>query len=186
IVTLVLVKRTNDAQESVVQALTSATVQAMGQAVEREISGMMTTLRVLSSDEALLDGDFARFHERSLMALAGSGSYLFATDDQFQQLLNTRLSFGTPLPVTADPQTAGRALARRAATVSDLFFGPIANTWVFNIWRPVEAGNVTLLALTQNARDLVPVMQSRELPTGWHAALVDGGNRVISATPDAA
>ncbi|WEJ33316.1 sensor histidine kinase [Devosia sp. SD17-2] len=184
VVTLVLIKRTNDAQESVVQALTSATVQAMGQAVEREISGMITTLRVLSSDQALLDGDYARFHQRSLIALAGSGSYLLAVDDQMQQILNTRVSFGEPLSITANAATARRAFDRRMATVSDLFFGNIAQTWVFNVWLPVDAGAIKLLSLTQNARDLVPVLQSRELPQGWHAALVDGSNGVISATPD--
>lgn len=184
VVTLVLIKRTNDAQESVVQALTSATVQAMGQAVEREISGMITTLRVLSSDQALIEGDYARFHQRSLIALAGTGSYLLAVDAEMQQVLNTRVAFGEPLSMTANAVTARRALDRRMAAVSDLFFGNIAQTWVFNVWLPVDAGDVQLLALTQNARDLVPVMQSRELPPGWHAALVDGSNGVISSTPD--
>jgi two-component sensor histidine kinase len=184
VVTLVLIKRTNDAQESVVQALTATTVQAMGQAVEREISGMITTLRVLSSDQSLLRGDFEGFHERALLALAGSGSYLLAVDAEMQQVLNTRLHYGETLTRTANEATAHRALERRRATVSDLFFGPIAQTWVFNVWLPVDAGGVSLLALTQNARDLVPVMQSRELPQGWHAALVDGSNGVISATPD--
>lgn len=186
VVTVVLINRTNDAQETVVQALTASTVQAMGQAVEREISGMITTLRVLSSDQALLDGNLAQFHQRSLIALAGSGAYLLAVDANMQQVLNTRVEFDEPLGQTSNVSTAERALERRGATVSGLFFGQIAQTWVFNVWLPVnDAGTIKLLALTQNARDLVPVLQSRELPEGWHAALVDGNNGVISATPDA-
>lgn len=185
VVTLMLIKRTNDAQETVVQALTASTVQAMGQAVDREISGMITTLRVLSSDQALLEGNLAQFHQRSLIALAGSGSYLLAVDADMQQLLNTRVPYGDPLGQTNNVATAQRALDRGGATVSDLFFGPIAQTWVFNVWMPVDnAGQVRLIALTQNARDLVPVLQSRELPDGWHAALVDGSNGVISTTPE--
>lgn len=185
VVTLMLIKRTNDAQETVVQALTASTVQAMGQAVEREISGMITTLRVLSSDQSLLKGDFERFHQRSLIALAGGGAYLLAVDADMQQVLNTRVAYGDPIGKTNNAATAQRALDRRMASVSDLFFGPIAQTWVFNVWLPVnDAGPVKLIALTQNARDLVPVLQSRELPEGWHAALVDGSNGVISATPE--
>ena len=62
IVSLVLLNRNNRAQEDVVRALTNATVQAMGQSVEREVAGMVTTLRILSSSEELTKGDFAAFH----------------------------------------------------------------------------------------------------------------------------
>ncbi|MCW5722912.1 MAG: sensor histidine kinase [Devosia sp.] len=186
VVSLVLINRVNDAQETVVQALTTSTVQAMGLAVDREISGMITTLRVLSSDQSLRMGDLEHFHQRALIALAGGGSYLLAVDDTMQQLLNTRVMFGEPLGQTNNIATAQRALDRRMPTISDLFFGPIAQTWVFNVWLPVsDAGAVRLIALTKNARDLVPVLQSREMPAGWHAALVDGNNGVLSATPEA-
>ena len=58
VVSLVLLNRNNRAQEDVVRALTNATVQAMGQSVEREVAGMVTTLRILSSSQELADGDF--------------------------------------------------------------------------------------------------------------------------------
>src|SRR5690606_8592354 len=72
-VALVLLNSINDAQQSVVAALTNTTVQAMGQSVDREIAGMATTLRVLSTSQSLQEGDFATFHERALTALAGTG-----------------------------------------------------------------------------------------------------------------
>jgi len=79
--------------------------------------------------------------------------------------------------------TAARALERGRPTVSNLFFGKVAQTWVYNVWLPLsEDAAVRLLALTQNARDLIPVLQSRELPQGWNAALVDGVNTVIAST----
>lgn len=185
IVSIVLLNRTNDAQEDVVQALTNATVQAMGQAVDREIAGMITTLRVLSSDQALESGRLADFHQRALIALAGTGSYLLATDIDANQLLNTRVAFGDPIGKSADLATAARALERNLPATSGLFFGPIAQTWVYNVWLPLPEGRpARFLALTQNARDLVPVLQSRQLPEGWHAALVDGTNMIISATTD--
>jgi two-component sensor histidine kinase len=64
-----------------------------------------------------------------------------------------------------------------------LFFGKVAQTWVYNVWLPLPEGRpVALIALTQNASDLIPVLQSRELPQGWNAALVDGANTVIAST----
>ncbi|SFV37828.1 Two-component sensor histidine kinase, contains HisKA and HATPase domains [Devosia crocina] len=183
IVSIVLLNRTNDAQEEVVQALTNATVQAMGQAVDREVAGMITTLRVLSSDQALEEGRLADFHQRAVIALAGTGSYLIGIDANGNQLLNTRLTFGEPVGMTSDMATAARAFERTTPAISSLFFGRVAQTWVYNVWLPLsETSPVRGLALTQNARDLIPVLQSRQLPEGWHAALVDGDNLIISAT----
>lgn len=185
-VALILLMRTNDAQDQVVRALTNATVQAMGHSVDREIAGMGTTLRVLSSDSALYEGDLAQFHDRGVEALAGTGTYLLAVDADMNQLLNTRVSYGEPLGKTSDDETATLARERGVATVSSLFFGHTAQSYVFNVWLPVSnAGSTVLLALTQNAANLVPALQSRQMPAGWHAALVDRGNTIIAATSEA-
>lgn len=185
-VALLLINRTNDAQQDVLAALTEATVQAMGQSIDREITGMATTLRVLSTSQSLEEGDLATFHDRAVTALAGTGSYLIAVDEDYQQLLNTRVAYGAPLGRSSDPDTAERALERGLATISPIFYGQVAQAYVFNVWLPVEsAAPVRLVTLTQNAANLVPALQSRQLPTGWHAALVDANNAIIAATADA-
>lgn len=184
-VALVLLNRTNDAQQDVLAALTNATVQAIGQSVDREITGMATTLRVLSSSESLEEGDLEAFHQRALTALAGTGSYLIAVDEGYNQLLNTRVDMGSELGQTADPETASRAISRGVATISPIFFGQVAQTYVFNVWLPVSnLKPVRLMTLTQNAQNLAPAFQSRQMPAGWHAALVDTNNAVIAATAD--
>jgi two-component sensor histidine kinase len=186
VVSLVLLNRNNQAQEEVVRALTNATVQAMGQSVEREIEGMVTTLRVLSTSPALLENDFAQFHRRASVALKGSGAYLLALDRDFNQLLNTRVPFGTTLAPTSDPGSARQALESGTTVVSGLFFGQTAQRWVFNVLLPVpDSPTAAVLALTRDAANLTPALQSRQLPQGWHAALVDSGNLVIAATLDA-
>jgi two-component sensor histidine kinase len=184
-VALVLLNRTNDAQEDVVRALTNATVQAIGQSVDREIAGMVTTLRVLATAGALQEGDLAGLHARGVLALAGSGAYLIAVDADMQQVLNTRVAFGEPLGRTSDAETAALAIERGLPTISGAFFGRTAGTSVFNVWFAIE-GNpwVRLLALTQDTSGLLPALQSRQLPEGWHAALIDNKNAVIVATPD--
>jgi two-component sensor histidine kinase len=185
VVSLVLLNRNNQAQEEVVRGLTRATVQAMGQSVDREISGMVTTLRVLSTSESLVADNFEQFYDRSVVALAGSGAYLIALDGNFNQLLNTRVAFGDVLGSTSDPTSAAQTLERGTPTVSGIFFGQTAQQWVFNVLLPVpDNARAALLALTQNAQNLAGALQSRQLPMGWHAALVDGANLVVAATPD--
>ncbi|HEV7291736.1 MAG TPA: HWE histidine kinase domain-containing protein [Devosia sp.] len=183
---LVLLNRAHQAQRDVVRSLTNATVQAIGQSVEREIAGMVTTLRLLSSSTSLERGDLEEFHARGLVALAGTGAYLVALDEQFQMLLNTRVRFGEPLGPTADPVTAAAALERGTATISGVFYGPIAQQWLYSVFLTVpDAEDVTLLAINQTALGLTPALQSRQLPPGWNAALVDAQNLVITATPSA-
>lgn len=185
VVSLVLLNQNNRAQEEVVRGLTNATVQAMGQSVEREIAGMVTTLRVLSTGESLVGGRFEEFHDRAVVALAGSGAYLLALDADFNQLLNTRVAYGEPLGRTSDPASAAETLERGTPTVSGLFFGQTAQRWVFNVLLPVpDNSQAVLLVLTQNAENLAEALQSRQLPAGWHAALVDSANLIVAATPD--
>ena len=184
-VSLVLLNSTNDSQQEVLAALTNTTVQAIGHSVDREIAGMATTLRVLSTSQSLRDGDLAGFHDRAVTALAGSGTYLVAVDANGQQLVNTRVPYGTQLGPTSDFATAERAVERGVATISPLFFGQVAQAYVFNVWLPVnDVGPVRLVALTQDSINLKPALQSRQMPAGWHAALVDTNNAVIAATAD--
>lgn len=186
IVSLVLLAGNNRAQEAVLRGLTNATVQAIGQSVESELSGMVTTLRVLSTSQALLDEDFAGFHHRAAVALAGTGAYLLTLDRDFNQLLNTRVPYGQALGSSSDPASAAAALQRGTPVVSGLFFGQTAQRWVFNVLLPTQGGQrAALLVLTQNADHLALALQTRQLPQGWHAALVDSANLVLAATPDA-
>jgi two-component sensor histidine kinase len=41
-----------------------------------------------------------------------------------------------------------------------------------------------LIVLTRDAANLAQALQSRQLPAGWHAALIDSANMVLAATPD--
>lgn len=185
-VTLVLLNRTNDAQQDVLHALTNATVQAMGHSVDREIAGMATTLRVLSTSGFLRSGNLEEFNDRAMQALAGTGAYMLAVDANNNQLLNTRVAYGTNLGPSSDPETAALAQERGVATISGLFFGQTAQSYVFNVWLPLrDSAEVSAIALTQNASNLVPALQARQLPAGWNAALIDTDNIIIAATVDA-
>jgi two-component sensor histidine kinase len=185
VVSLVLLGGNNRAQEDVVRGLTNATVQAIGHSVEREIAGMTTTLRILSTSPELVHNRLGAFHARARVALAGSGAYLIALDGQFDQLLNTRERYGERLGRTSNPVIAAAAVERGTPQVSGLFFGQTAQQWVFNVLLPVPDNRRTaLLVLTQNASNLARALQSRQLPSGWHAALIDGANMVLAATPD--
>lgn len=182
----ILLQRNNEAQEAVVQALTQTTTQALANGVDRQVQGMITTLRVLSSAHTLSSGDLKSFHERATAALLGTGAYLVALDENFNQLINTRVPYGTPLGQTSDPASAQEALNSGKVVVSDVIFSNVANTYVVNVLMPQPgAPPVRLLLLTQDSATLGEALRSRELPEGWNVALLDGEGRVIGATPGA-
>lgn len=185
--TAVLLARHNVAQEETVQTFTVATARSVLQSVEREIAGMITTQRVLMSIEALNAGNLADFHEHARTALAGTGSFFIIADGNFNQLLNTRVDYGTPLGTVSDVPSAQRALETPDAVVSDVFFGQTAQEYVFNVVRQRPGITPPQLAiLTQNAASLSNALLTRELPQGWHVALVDANNTVLAASQDAA
>jgi len=186
VVSLVLLNRNNEAQEQTIRALTTATVEAMAQAVDNEVGGMLTTLRVLSTSELLRSGRLAEFREGAVVALDQMGANLIALDSDLDVVLNTDAPYGTSSGQTSDPSSARRALDAGVA-VSNLFTGKMTGRARFNVLvaLPDTATGVVLLALTQDAARLAPALQARQLPAGWHAALVDTDNVVIAATPDA-
>jgi two-component sensor histidine kinase len=184
IVALVLINRTNDAQQEVVVGLTNATVQAIGQSIDREISGMITTLRVLSTSPSVRQADLAGLYEGGVSALSDTGAYLLACDENLQLLVDTRSPFGAALGPNPDAGTAARTIERNLPTISSLFASGAAEAPVYNVWLPIQTtGQIRAVALTQYAAGLMPALQSRQLPTAWQAAVIDESNSVIVATP---
>lgn len=182
--TTALFLRNGQAQLEVVRALTISTVVSMNEAVDREVQSMITTLRVLSTSPSLDSGDLNEFHERTQSALSGSNSFLLLLDDTFQQLLNTRVPYGTYLPKTADLKTPQQALDAGHIIVSDMFMGAIAKRLVFDVLMPRKSshGQQYVIMLGQNVASLENAFADFKLPDGWHSALIDGANTIAVST----
>ena len=73
--------------------------------VDREIAAMVTTLRVLSTSGYLRAGELDAFHDRAKAALEETGNYVILADKDGQQLLNTRVPYGSELGPISDRAT---------------------------------------------------------------------------------
>ncbi|WP_034657674.1 sensor histidine kinase [Chelativorans sp. J32] len=183
-ISTVLLQRNDAAQRAVVETLAEAMAGSIAEAVDRELSGMVTTLRVLSTTRSLTTGNLHDFYERAKAALAGTGSYLIVLDGNFLQLLNTRVPYGTPLGPTADPVSAKQALDTRAAVVSGVFLGQVSQKWVFNAVLPFLRENQPplLLVLTRDAESMGDTLSQEMLRGGWNASLLDRDGIVIASS----
>lgn len=183
-VSFVLLLRNDTAQREVVVTLAEAMAGSIAEAIDRELAGMVTTLRVLSTTPSLASGRYVDFYDRAKSALAGSGTYLILLDENMNQVLNTRVPYGTRLPPTSDPDGAAQSLEAKTATVSGVFFGETAKRWVFNVLLPFqpEGQPARVLVLTRDAETMTDTLSQQMLPGGWNASLIDRNGFVIAST----
>jgi signal transduction histidine kinase/ActR/RegA family two-component response regulator len=74
------------------------TARATTLIIDREFSGVRAALKVLATSDALREGNFKQFYEQAKIAnLAGDGWIILYGEDG-QQIISTRVPFGTPLP----------------------------------------------------------------------------------------
>jgi two-component sensor histidine kinase len=182
---MIILKRSIDEQERVVTALLKGTTGAVTRVVEREIDGMLTTLKVLSTASAIDNRNLDQFYERASSALADTDSNLLVIDRAHDQLFNTRVPFGSALGKASDPASIDLAFRNGGPLISNVFFGKTAGKWVFNVYLPITTplgSKDYLLTLTQNAENMSKAVSKDVLSPGWNAALVDGADNVIASS----
>ncbi|MEZ5854385.1 MAG: PAS domain-containing protein [Hyphomicrobiaceae bacterium] len=150
--------------------------------IDREVNGLLTVLETLATSQSLASGDLRSFHSRASAALGPRRAYVLLLDTSFQQLLNTRVPFGTSLPRTSDPQSAAHVLATGKAHVSDSFRGAVSELDVVNLLMPVRKGGavVYILVITINTERIAGILRGFSVPAGWQASVSDGAGRVMA------
>ncbi len=183
IFSFVIVKRSVDAQEQVVTSLLKASTGSVTRIVEREVEGMMTTLKVLSTSGAVDLRDLRGFYDRASSALAGTDSNLVVIDSDHNLRMSTRAPFGTLLGRTSDSEV-DLALKSNGPLVSGVFFSDTGKRWVFTVYLPFNGpvGERYLLGLTQDAARMAKAVNRDTLSPGWNAALLDGKGKVIASS----
>lgn len=162
-------------------------VDIIADAMERELRNMSTNLALLASSGWVEAERYERLHARATDALAGTNTYLLAVDGENNQILNTRVPWGTALGRTSDPASIQEALTAGRPTVSNVFFGQTAQKEVFNVVMPVISGEfrVKALVLTRDVDELPSVFRERLPPQGWSYAILDGAGKIAAGTaPD--
>lgn len=119
------------------------------------------------------------------------GTHVILADaaEPMQMLLNTRVPFGSPLPVLPKPKgqaAAPTAVATGRATVGDTFVGPVAKEPLIAIAVPVvRQGKTPYVLLTTIATgSFQRFVEHAQIPENWSIALVDSlGKTIARRTP---
>ena len=172
-------------EQAALEVRTEREAQTLATGVGRVLQEMATTLRLLVTSPELSAGELEAFHNRAQAALRSGSLYVLLVDADGQQLLNTRVPYGTPLGKTADMDSLKAALSSQAITASGVFFGKVSKRWVFDVilplpeeLRPVGAA----LIITRNADELNMLISTQGLPAKWTAAVLDASGQVVASS----
>lgn len=159
--------------------------RALNADIDREITAIITTLETLATSPTLLYGDFANFYVQAREALRSRPWNVLLIGANRQQLVNTRVPWGAPLPVsTSDPDLLRIARETQEPYVTNLLQGAVARRMVFSISVPVRKGEDIPYALVMSLEPdrLVEILAGESLPPGWLAAVSDRNNLNMART----
>lgn len=158
------------------------TARALALVVDQELASMQASLHVLATSPSLASGNMAAFHgQTQAIVQQYPTADIILADSSGQQLVNSYLPFGTPLPKRNDP-TARRLYETGSPSISNLFRGAVTGRPLIGVNMPViRDGRVAYgLFLTVPADRLTTMLSLQHLPPDWFGTIIDN-NRVIVA-----
>jgi PAS domain S-box-containing protein len=159
--------------------------RALALAVDREIAAWKTTASTMAASSAIQQRRWTEFYTEARDVGTDLGGW-FALSDGTQQLLNTLVPYGSPLP-KSHPEVQ-EVFRNPQPYIRDPFLGPVTQRLTIAVTVPVRrAGAVTAaLSLAIDPTHLNRLLESQALPATWVAALVDRQTRVVARSRDAA
>jgi signal transduction histidine kinase/CheY-like chemotaxis protein len=187
LLTGILVWRTfaNNRTVSERRLLESARVDAA--ALDREFASIISTLQVLATSPTLDSSDFQAFYlEGQRVQASQSGWYsivLLSLDGQ--QLVSTRVPWGSPLPFAVEPESAARVIETRQPTVGVVRSARSGPEHLFPVRVPVIRRNNLKYVLTAVVDvDALARIVPPQLPNSdeWTRSILDSNGTIAVRT----
>jgi len=177
-----LLLQSDNVNRRAMEARAAQGVDGIADTLERELGNMAANLSVLAASGWMETGEYARLHARATKALEGTETYLAALDQDFKEVLNTRVPWGTPLTTATDIDSARKAIERGVPMVSNVFFRAVGQDRVFSVTLPIISGefDIKALVLQRSANSLRSVFVDSLPPPGWTYAILDGSGQIVT------
>jgi signal transduction histidine kinase/CheY-like chemotaxis protein len=170
-------------RESVLTSL-NETVSATTLLVDRELSSAEAALRVLARSPDLASGDMAHFYEHARTADRGDGGRTILFDADGQQIINTVVPLGTPLPPPPDyvRKRTREVIESQRAVVSDVITGAVQRIPVttINVPVPLDHGQRYVLGSVFAPDYFLKLIAKRTIPRSWTLSVIDRGGRYVA------
>jgi hypothetical protein len=168
------------------EALGSA--QRIMAAVDRELVGIQSAAQALATSSSLLDRNFEVFQRQAQMTLQSWSPQkpddyaVVVRDATGQQMVNTRLPWGSPLPKGANLPIDQQVIVTKRPVIQDLFTGATAGRPIISVRVPVlNDDTVThVLSMAVEPRRIAEILLAQNLPASWVATVIDRVDRVVA------
>jgi PAS domain S-box-containing protein len=166
------------------------TATAMDHAVEQELSSVKSFTQALSAtlESELLSRNFSLAQEKSAHALAAShiADHVVLTEDSGQQLFNTLIDYGQPLPITNNIYRIHEVFKSGKPYISNLAVGTISKNHEIIVDIPVFYNGKVIYALTSvlNSDALRGILLDQHFSDEWVATIFDRNGVVVSRSSE--
>jgi signal transduction histidine kinase len=157
--------------------------------IGRELEADVRALEVLAKTGRLRRGEMDNFRDLAEAALTDhlEGANILVLDENGQQLMNTALPRGTPLPPRQPRDNTREVFASGEPRVSDVYFGAVVRRPMIAVEVPVkdETGRVMYsLVLDPRPDTFLDIIRKQVARQGTIVALVDRDGTIIARWPD--
>jgi signal transduction histidine kinase len=157
------------------------TSQAVATLIDQELKSHTQFLQSLATADAIQRDDLAGFHERATRVATGEAHWIVLLDETGQQLVNTRLPFGTPLPRTVLPEGTLAAWQAGRPFISQIVIGTVAENYVLAVSFP-HLRNRKLryaVALVMKPESFLEGIDLRQIAPGYIMSVVDSSGTIV-------
>ena len=166
---------------------TLSTARALMSVVDAQFAAAEISMYALSSSAALKNGDMPAFHEQAKEVLRRhNANNIVLIDASGQQIMNTAVPLGKPLPKAINTAQLRQILSTGKAQVSNLFIGPVLREPVINVAIPVYQGDTVVQSLVAVLRpdQIQKIVLSQRFPSDRIVAIFDGSSNIVAFTGD--
>jgi signal transduction histidine kinase len=166
---------------------TIATVRALVSAVDRDLTSTTMAAQILATSPHLQTGDFVSFHREAtaVVPLVLANNFALA-DVSGQQLVNTLLPYGAPLPRYANSKTQAKVFETGNPVITDIIMGQVLRKPAIAINVPVLRDGQVIYTLSAGVflPRLAELLIRQHLPPNWIAAIFDTSGAIVARTHD--
>jgi signal transduction histidine kinase/CheY-like chemotaxis protein len=155
--------------------------------IDRELTNSYSAMRILSTSRALADGNLKEFYEQAQFADKGSGTWTTLLDENGQQIINTYLPYGAPLPPPASIDRIRPVLESGVPQISNLIRGIVSKNLMVVVDVPVTTSKGKRYVIAQGFRieHFNNVLKEASVAPGWVVGVFDRNGMIIARTASA-
>jgi signal transduction histidine kinase len=162
-----------------------ATTRALMQAVDADLLGAQSGLRVLATSPYLRSDNFADFREAAREVLPGlPGNGIVLVDAAGQLVMSTLVPYGQPLPKTGIPDLVRTVFESARPAISDFYIGATSKQPQVAVGVPVIRNGKVAYALVMGflPEHVARILERQKIPEGWIVSILDSGGTIVART----